>query len=292
MNISLSRRGLLRGAISSAFVAGSSIPANAFAKAYFPVFDALLFTNKPAPMALGMTATRLAYQNDLWPNGTNRSVVPSSAAIQEFLQKTAGMGDMLILDIEADWPLYGVSQPIELASITRYQTVGNLVHNIAPAMNTGIYATVPHRDYARAISGPASTGYKQWQAENTGGAPAAQTMNTLYPSIYTFYKDQAGWVKYATANISEAKRLANGKPVIPFLWPQYHNSTPLAYQFIDPDYWKLQLETCYQLADGVVLWGGQSLTGGSIAWNSKALWWIVTQNFLNSINNWPPVRAI
>jgi hypothetical protein len=280
----LSRRTLLKRAASSALAVGISIPANA-AKVYFPVFNALLFTGMPDLTAQGLSPTRLAYQSDLWPNGANRSVVPSSAAIQAFLQQTAGMGDMLILDIEGtEWPLYGVSSSVELASIAKYQAVGTLVHQMAPAMDVGLYSGVPERDYWRAIAGPTSTSYQQWQAENTGGAPAAQTMNTLYPSLYTFYTDQSGWVQYATANISEARRLAQGRPVIPFLWPQYHDSTSRAYQFIDPTYWQLQLNTLYQLADGVVLWGGLN-SKGYLPWNNTAPWWIATQNFLSSMSN-------
>lgn len=279
-----SRRTLLKGAAGSALALGIGIPANA-AKVYFPVFDALLFTAKPNLTKQGLSPSRLAYQSDLWPSGADRSVVPSSAAIQAFLHQTAGMGDMLILDIEDDeWPLFHVSSSVELASIAKYQAVGTLLHQMAPAMDVGLYGQVPGRDYWRAISGPTSTSYQQWQAENTGGAPAAQTMNTLYPSLYTFYDDQSGWVKYATANISEARRLAQGRPVIPFLWPQYHMSSSRAYQLIGQNYWKLQLDTCYQLADGVVLWGGYNLSG-YLPWNNTAEWWIATQNFLSSMSN-------
>jgi hypothetical protein len=170
-----------------------------------------------------------------------------------------------------------------LASIAKYQALRTLIRQISPALQVGVYSGVPEREYWRAIADPTSTAYQQWQAENTSAIDVAQAMDALYPSLYTFYNDQPGWIKYATANISEARRLAPGKPVFPFLWPQYHDASLMPYQFIAEDYWTLQLNTCYQVADGVAIWGGLN-SSGPIPWDNAAAWWGATQNFLRSVH--------
>src|SRR5262249_4133499 len=107
-----------------------------------------------------------------------------------------------------------------------------------------------------------------------------------FPSLYTYYPDQAGWVAYAKANLSEARRLAPGKPVYCFLWPQYHDSSTLAYQFLPVDYWKLQLQTCRQYADGIVILGCVGKDGkmnGWLTWDDNAPWWQATIQFVASI---------
>jgi Hyaluronidase. len=125
--------------------------------------------------------------------------------------------------------------------------------------------------------------------ENDRIISLAQTVDVFYPSLYTFYTDKAGWVEYATAQISEARRLANGKPVFAFLWPQYHNSNRLLKcQFLPADYWQLQLETVSKLADGVVIWGGWDVCnskGKALQWNDNAKWWQVTKAFIKKLKN-------
>src|SRR5207249_9613783 len=82
-------------------------------------------------------------------------------------------------------------------------------------------------------------------------------VGALDPSRYTFYDDAQGWVKYALANVAEARRIADGRPVYPFLWPQYHYSNArLGSQYIDGNLWSLELRTMYAHADGLVIWGG------------------------------------
>jgi len=108
--------------------------------------------------------------------------------------------------------------------------------------------------------------------------PVANAVNVVYPSIYTFYTDQEGWKKYAIAQVAEARRLAPGKPVYAFIWPRYHESNKaLNNQYIAADFWRFQLETLYQVADGVVIWGGWQEP-----WNERADWWIQTQAFMQS----------
>jgi hypothetical protein len=95
-------------------------------------------------------------------------------------------------------------------------------------------------------------------------------VDALFPSIYTFYTDRQGWVTYAIAQITEAKRKAKGKPVYAFLWPQYHESNLLlGLRPLDSDYWELQLNTVAQHADGVVIWGGWGANGPEL-WNEEA----------------------
>jgi hypothetical protein len=53
---------------------------------------------------------------------------------------------------------------------------------------------------------------------------------------------------------AEAHALGPGKPVYFYLWPQYHDGTSMQFQFIDGAYWKLELETPYHYANGIVLW--------------------------------------
>ena len=98
--------------------------------------------------------------------------------------------------------------------------------------------------------------YDAWRAANARLAAIAQYVDAVFPSLYTFYDyysagAAAGWVKYAQANIEEAK--SYGKPVFPFIWMRYHDSNAtLKYQYLPAEFWRLQLDTIEPLAKGGV----------------------------------------
>lgn len=224
-----------------------------------PLFDATAYLNKPD---LGLPRCYVPGNSALWELGEDREGLPTKIGDLDPTAFTA-------LNIE-HWPL-----PERIQS---YIDTLALWRNYHPQIRTGFYAMVPMRDYWRAIKGPADPAYKQWQQGNDALASLAVAVDVLFPSLYTFYPDPAGWVKYAQANIAEAQRYKS--PVYPFLWPQYHNSNAnLAYQFIDRNFWQLQLETVLGLCDGVVIWGGW-LGNTRLAWDDSAAWWQVTKSIL------------
>ena len=99
--------------------------------------------------------------------------------------------------------------------------------------------------------------------------------------LYTFYPLSEQWQKYAIENIKQAK--IYGKPVYPFLWPQYHDSTIYKGTYIYGALWQLELETCYTYADGAVIWGGWDMIAWKPEeWKDDAEWWTVTKKFIAS----------
>jgi hypothetical protein len=174
--------------------------------------------------------------------------------------------------------------------VTKYRTVLRWFHEAAPRLRLGYYGTIPVPDYWRAIQGTTSADFKAWQQDNDRLGLIAKDVDVLFPSLYTFYADRQGWVAYAIAQISEARRKAKGKPVYAFIWPQYHESNQLlGGQFLDADYWELELLTVRQYADGLVIWGGWG-TGGPQPWDEDAPWWQVTKRFLSRIDIVVPAR--
>ena len=53
---------------------------------------------------------------------------------------------------------------------------------------------------------------------------------------------------------------------------------PRAASYLPDAYWKMELETAKQYADGVVIWGGWTET-----WDNNASWWLDTQQFMTEI---------
>jgi hypothetical protein len=250
-------------------------PPSTAPQANFVVFDGTLYQGKPSAAQLGMKPITVLYQASMWPGKSDDpQSVPDADVVSALALKASQSTGIAVVDIE-QWQVTG--DPATVAqSVDKYQQTLQMFQQAAPSLQVGYYSVAPIRDYWSPLDGPQSPNYLAWQQQNDTVAPIAQQANALFPSAYTFYTDQAGWQKYAIAQIAEARRIAPGKPVYLFLWPQYDNGNGAQGGDYLPDaYWKMELETARKYADGVVIWGGWTQT-----WDSNASWWLETQQFM------------
>ena len=245
----------------------------------FVVFDGTVYANKPDLSQFGIEPINIVYEGQIFVKGAARDDLPNKATVQQVV-RGLGTSHLLVMDIER-WPVVGTDQVVA-DSVSKYVTVMGWVHEAMPGITAGIFGKTPIEDYNSSAMLLGSGRYLGWQSENDRVIPLAQSVDVLFPSIYTYYPDQQGWVKFATAMMQEAKRY--GKKSYVFLWPQYSENNPsLGLQYLPADYWKLQLETVLQNADGVVIWGGwDSKTWAPSEWNESAPWWKITKEFMKS----------
>ena len=249
----------------------------------FRVFDGTMYRNKPDLSQFGFEPINIVNESRIFEKGTPADNLPSKSRVQQIVREL-GTSHWLVMDIER-WRLHGTDQYVA-DQVRKYVTVMEWVHEAMPGITTGVFGKTPIEDYGRSTMLPGSWRYRGWQSENDRVSPIAQSVDVLFPSIYTYYPDQQGWVKFATENIKEAKRY--GKKSYVFIWPQYsENNHLLAHQYLPAGFWKLQLETVLQNADGVVIWGGwDSKKWAPSEWDESAPWWQATKDFLHEIGKY------
>ncbi|MEQ1793394.1 MAG: hypothetical protein ABL970_04305 [Nitrospira sp.] len=246
----------------------------------FMVFDATLYKNKPYLGIYNIHPLAIVYEWRFWSGAPSSQPLPAEHVVRMLAAEHRGVNEPLVIDIER-WPLKGNAADVQSA-VRRFSAILAWVKHEIPSVRIGLYGTVPLPDYWRAIRDPRSLDYRSWQQDNDRLEAIVTQVDALFPSLYTFYPDRQGWVIYATAQIREARRKANGKPVYAFLWPQYHESNLLlSHRPLDPEYWELQLKTVSDQADGVVIWGGWGDKGPE-SWDEEAPWWQATKHFLAS----------
>jgi hypothetical protein len=101
--------------------------------------------------------------------------------------------------------------------------------------------------------------------------------DAFFPSLYTFSSDRTQWHQHLMQDVHLAQKIAPGKPVYPYIWPQYHEHTPQALQYIDASYWLFQLDELHQYTDGAVIWSSTKPNGNN-GWVSA------TAQFMKSIS--------
>lgn len=255
----------------------------------FLVFDATLYSNKPDLSTYGLRPITIAYAGGFGPDWYKYpDQLPELEVVQAVARSAQKKGHQVVLDIE-HWPLEGTPSSVQ-DSLSKYLRVVTWFREAAPSLSLGYYGAPPLGDYWRAMKDTTSPERQSWMAANDQLPALVDAVDILYPSLYTFYPDQAGWKKYAIAQIAEARRHGNGKPVYVFLWAQYHDSNKnLKGQYLPADFWLLELNTAKQYADGIVIWGGWDfITNRPSNWDENAAWWKVTKGFMKPSDLKPP----
>jgi hypothetical protein len=256
-----------------------TVPAEAAEAGCFRIFDATGLELKPDLTRFGIETAAVIYApQHYWPDPARRQQLPKRSLVELTVKRRVARDrgpPLLITDLE-HWPNVGSDEAVA-ETARKYIALVEWTKASAGGSAVGYYGVPPLRDYWRALAGPRSDEYQEWQAENDRFQALAEVVDVLAPSLYTFYDDERGWERYADANIQEARRLAPDKPVYPFIWPQYHDSNrKLGGQYLPASFWLKQLQTLEVAADGVILWHPPG------TWNDQAQWWIATHRFIET----------
>lgn len=162
-----------------------------------------------------------------------------------------------------------------------------------PRAKVGVYGAPPLKDYwapnhyvlANRLAGvdpwwkaklpQAQAAYAAWTEANAYLKPLADKVDATFPSFYVLYdevtdRNTPNWEIFADMLLGAARKY--GKPVHPFVWPQFHNAgAHKDYRYLPSDDWTKVI--CYTLsyADGFVVWGWGGFRRE--VWDEDAAWW-------------------
>lgn len=236
------------------------------------MFESMAYANKPAIPAV--RPIHIVYSNNLWKN-TDQSQPPSSTLLQTYTSSLLDSGYLgpVVIDIE-QWPVHTDS--------TKRQWLLDIMaafKSANPLWEIGNYAIAPVRNHTASLMPTEHASYLAWEQTNQAANEIAKQSDILFPSLYTMTTDMDRWSTYAVQNVIQAKKYWPQKPIIPFLWPQYHNGVPsIGLQYIDPYFWKHQLMIVYQLCDGCILW--KNWTNPLQEWDYAFPWFQPTWEFI------------
>jgi hypothetical protein len=171
----------------------------------------------------------------------------------------------LVLDFEH----INLSRDAEVSAkhLQMLQTLARWAHEVAPGRKIGYYGfpgAIDHADPQRARQ-------------------LAASVDLFFPSLYTVDDDRDRWRRRMDNMVAAARKLDPSKPVLAFIWPQYHDATPRSAQFVPADYWRFQLDQLQRAADGAVIWS-KRVDGGDRDWVP------VTRSFLDKAARAAPER--
>ena len=245
----------------------------------FKIFKAFRYNSMPSLSGCGLSDIRMLYPTELFGSGSrsqpNVSLLKNTVA--KSLLKTNPK--FVVIDIE-HWD--EIEEMDKLITVVR--TLKQAVRDGGnTSMKFGFYMILPVRNCNAPTTGISSK-LTAWKSQNDQLARLAKEVDVIFPSLYTIKNEPSNWVKYAKANIAEARQY--GKPVYAFLWPQFHDYyKEYGTQYLPVTFWQLELETLQGLADGVAIWGSikpnaaSSNSVGWDTWDGDKAWWQYTKTF-------------
>ena len=220
----------------------------------------------------------------LWENNEDRDKLPNKNKFCRLVRNIKPEYSLVVIDIE-NWPLSTrwANQEVVNESIEKYKTVIDWAKKCRVDLKFGFYGQIPISDHQLILKGENSKENRFWVQQHDATIELAKAVDALFPSLYTVYDEEYKWEILAKEYIKMARKLANGKPVYAYIWPQYHEGNKEKKgTFINRRFWRKQLELVYELADGAVVWGGWN--NGPMKWNENEEWWLETKEFISSKN--------
>lgn len=245
----------------------------------FSVFNAMVYGDMPNLIRDGLSRIQAVYHVHLWPAGMamDQPHIPTIKAYAAKLKTDFPV----VINVE-HWEIENDDEQSS-KNIQKLIDVIDAMKEVNPDLQIGYYRLLPMRNYWASLQPRDSTQYKAWQQVNDRLKVLGKKVDFIAPSLYTFYEDTVGWEKYARESIREAKQY--GKPIYPYIWPQYHhggtykdNSRP----FLPSDVFRNQLEFLKDRVDGTIIWGGWD-KNGRMDWNDDIAWYEETKKFMTTL---------
>ena len=240
-----------------------------------PIYQGFRYYKMPSFKGCGLSTIKIFYEGELFGSGSRKQ--PNIKQLKNVIipQILKNKWEHVVIDIEIWDPVKEMDKLITVA-----RTIREGIRAKGGKSKIGYYLLLPERNWLAPVQN-SSRRHANWKSVNGKLTRLAKEVDVLFPSLYTMYDTQSDWLKYAKANIAEARKY--GKKVYPFIWPQIHdwNKTD-GQKYMSASFWKTQLKTVHDLGDGVVIWGSMTTKKGRRGWDtwkSGMPWWKVTKEF-------------
>ena len=242
-----------------------------------PIFDTTRYLHKLKSNESFFIPMIILYEKKLLPSGPGIIDINHLRSLALSLPKSS---IPYILDIES-WKCGRKDDDIVASkSIDKYILVIDTMKKTRPDLKFGYFGIIPTKPPI-ITNTHVQVQINDWQHALERSRRLVSHVDVICPEGYTYFNDKTVWMRYMEAVINEAKTY--GKPIYPFLWPEFMGSTPLNGKFIPRDFWKFQLNYVYTKCDGVIIWGGRNFAvvpAVSREWDENAPWWIDTKSYI------------
>lgn len=256
----------------------------------FRVFDAIMIPDKPDLTKSGLSFINMIYQETVVNVNLNKpDEMQLSYGKIRAIKKNVQPKYPICLDIES----WTINQDFHKISIPKYVNALNVFHKEFPKSEIGYFGIFPHDSYElyKVNSKTMKDNSRDWKGNwldlNQKLIPIAKKSDFITLVGYTPNDNKEEWLFALTESLKQARKLAPNKKIFVFLWPQYFNRNESYNEdFFHSSFWYYQLQKCYELTDGIILWmppyNIRNKKRIELSWNEGDGWWIRTKEFIKT----------
>jgi hypothetical protein len=253
------------------------------------LFDSTLYRDKNSTNSTLFIPMKILYENQLLPGVSNRATMKITDIDTEYLTQYAkwlpDSSVPYILDIEA-WPMpylpSAANDIIVQETVAKYVLVMNTMKAARPELKFAYWGVIPN--ISPYYVGQLTPAERISQIEHLFQLtlPIAQSEDFIAPGMYTSEVDQTVYFTLMNLLVDYAKRY--NKTIIPYLWPEYVDNTPMVGTYIPDDYWEKEVILARDRCDGIAIWGGTNFAVPSTdpnrirTWDENISWWKILKN--------------
>lgn len=219
---------------------------------FFQVQEGKTFTISHCDDALDLTPFGIAYHpmvdesSVLSPTDRDKPLPEASLHV---IAQTLQPGALPVAIEIQRWSIYITDSLKRRENLEKLIFVIESLREVRPNLQFGFADVVPKRVYDPQADLTLSDCLQLNDAAKVDFVPH---VDAIFPTLYTVYPDPKAWKTFAIHTLKEAKRF--NKPVYAFLSPKFHQRNSLLRgQYLPADFWRLELETCLQYCDGIVI---------------------------------------
>lgn len=240
----------------------------------FIITHVMKYKNEVDLTLYGVARNEIIYETSLLSPRDKEEPLPESElkVIADSLQGGGALPTMIAI---GQWSIYINDSLKRDENLKKLIFVIETLRKARPDLQFGYYGVVPQRYYEPLVDAKLN----EWLAFNEAAkADFVPHVDAIFPTLFTTNENAQGWKTFAIRTLTEARKF--NKPVYAVLRPKFHESNPLlSGQYLPSEYWRLELEVCFNYCDGIVLQNNEPTK----KWNPNDSWWMETLAFKEAI---------
>jgi hypothetical protein len=242
------------------------------------LFDSTNYLNKNINNSTFFIPLKIIYASALIPGGA--SALIDTDYLTKFAKNLPASSTPYVLDVEAwKFPIVisNENDTIIRDYVQKYLLILNTLKAARPELKFGYWGIFPVMSMYGSTENLLDIEKERAEHLFQLTRPVVDAGDFVAPCMYTYWDNPKVFTKVYTESFSMSYRY--NKPIVPYIWAEYGEQTPMIGTYIPDDYWKYEVQFVKQHANGIAMWGG---TNFSVAtndpnrvrtWDDNISWW-------------------
>jgi hypothetical protein len=242
------------------------------------LFDSTNYLNKNINNSTFFIPLKIIYENQLVPGGASAPI--DTEYLTKFAKNLPVSSTPYVIDIEYWRFPYVISDEndtIVREYVQKYLLILNTLKAARKELKFGYWGIFPVMSMYGSTENLLDIERERAEHLFQLTRPVVDAADFVAPGMYTYWDNPNVFTKIYTETFLMSYRY--NKPIVPYMWAEYGEQTPMIGTYIPDDYWKYEVQFVKQHANGIAMWGGSNFLlptndpNRIRTWDENISWW-------------------